>query len=114
VFSALGETTAIGKVSEKVVRLQRIIQTVANSFKPFFIGHFEVRKKNVLIGQFTMLLPVKVFMSSWFDMCGLFAGTTNSRRFSWRCSACRRSACDTGYAIAGSDRRELVALCQVA
>ena len=56
VFSALGETTAVGKVSEKVVRLQRVIPMVGNSFKPFFIGHFEVRGEvTVLIGKFTML-----------------------------------------------------------
>jgi hypothetical protein len=75
VFSALGETTAVGKVSEKVVRLQRVIPMVGNSFKPFFIGHFEVRgEETVLIGRFTMLPLVKVFMSFWFGMCGLFAG----------------------------------------
>jgi hypothetical protein len=75
VFSALGETTAVGKVSEKVVRLQRVIPMMGNSFKPFFIGHFEVRgEETVLIGQFTNLPLVKVFMSFWFGMCGLFAG----------------------------------------
>jgi hypothetical protein len=75
VFSALGETTAVGKVSEKVVRLQRVIPMVRNSFKPFFIGHFEERSEGtVLIGKFTMLPLVRVFMSIWFGMCGLFAG----------------------------------------
>jgi hypothetical protein len=75
VFSALGETMAVGKVSEKVVRLQRVIPMVGNSFKPFFIGHFEVRGGvTVLIGKFTILPLVKVFMSFWFGMCGLFAG----------------------------------------
>ena len=74
-FSALAETTAVGKVSEKVVRLQRVIPMVGNSFKPFFIGHFEVSgDATVLIGKFTMLPLVKVFMSFWFGMCGLFAG----------------------------------------
>jgi len=74
-FSALGETTAVGKVSEKVVRLQRMIPMVHNSFKPFFIGHFEIRDDvTVLVGNFTMLPLVKVFMSFWFGMCGLFAG----------------------------------------
>lgn len=75
VFSALGETTAVGKVSERVVRLQRVIPMVGNSFKPFFIGHFEVRGDGtVLIGKFTMLPLVKVFMSFWFGMLGLFVG----------------------------------------
>lgn len=74
-FSALGETTAVGKVSEKVVRLQRVIPMVGNSFKPFFIGHFEVRGEvTVLIGKFTMLPLVKVFMSFWFGMVILFSG----------------------------------------
>jgi hypothetical protein len=76
VFSALAETTAVGKVSEKVVRLQRAIPMVGNSFKPFFVGHFEVcGEVTVLIGKFTMLPLVKVFMTFWFGMCGLFAGT---------------------------------------
>jgi hypothetical protein len=75
VFSALGETTAVGKVSEKVVRLQRVIPMVGNSFKPFFIGHFEVHGEvTMLIGKFTMLPLVKVFMSFWFGMCCMFAG----------------------------------------
>jgi len=75
VFSALAETIAVGKVSEKIVRLQRVIPMVGNSFKPFFIGHFEVRGDvTVLIGKFTMLPLAKVFMSFWFGMCGLFAG----------------------------------------
>jgi hypothetical protein len=75
VFSALGETTAVGKVSERVVRLQRVIPVVSNSFKPFFIGHFEVRDGvTVLVGKFTMLPLVKVFMSFWFCMLGLFTG----------------------------------------
>ena len=76
VFSALTETTAVGKVSEKVVRLQRVIPMISNSFKPFFMGHFEVRGEvTLLIGKFTMLPFVKVFMSFWLGMCGLYAGT---------------------------------------
>jgi hypothetical protein len=75
VFSALAETTAVGKVSAKVVRLQRVIPMVGNSFKPFFIGHFEVRGDVIVLsGEFTMLPFAKVFMSFWFGMCGLFAG----------------------------------------
>ena len=74
VFSALGETTAVGKVSEKAVRLQRAIPMVRNSFKPFFIGHFEVRGGvTVLVGKFTMLPVVKVFTSLWFGMIGMFS-----------------------------------------
>jgi hypothetical protein len=37
--------------------------------------HFEVRgEETVLIGQFTILPLVKVFMSFWFGICCLFAG----------------------------------------
>jgi hypothetical protein len=82
VFFALEETTAVGKVSEKIVRLQRVIPMVRNSFKPFFVGHFEVRGDvTVLIGKFTMLPLAKVFMSFWFVMCGLFAGAVLLGRF---------------------------------
>jgi len=74
VFSALGETTAVGKVSQTVVRLQRIIPMVGNSFKPFFFGHFEVRDGvTVLVGKFTMLPLAKAFMSVWFGVLSIFA-----------------------------------------
>src|ERR1700722_19610501 len=67
VFSALAETTAVGKVSEQSVRLQRVIPMVGNSFKPFFLGRFEVSEGRVLlVGRFTMLPIVKVFMTFWF------------------------------------------------
>src|SRR5258708_17440572 len=63
VFSAIGETAAVGKVSETVVRLQRIVPMVGNSFKPFFTGRFEIRDGvTVLIGRFSLLTIVKVFM----------------------------------------------------
>jgi hypothetical protein len=72
VFSAMGETTAVGKVSEESVRLQRVIPMVGNSFKPFFIGRFESRDgKVVLAGKFTMLMFVKAFMTVWFGVVGL-------------------------------------------
>jgi hypothetical protein len=97
VFSALGETTAVVKVWEKVVRLQRVIPRVGNSFKPFFIGCFEVRGGvTVLIGKFTMSPLVKMFMSFWFGMWAYLRvwccwGDSNRKarmqRFSW----CSRS-----------------------
>ena len=75
VFSAMGETTAVGKVTAEKVRLQRVIPMVGNSFKPFFIGHFEERGRvAVLTGEFTMLGVVKVFMTFWLGMTALFAG----------------------------------------
>src|SRR5882757_4884230 len=74
VFSSLGETAAVGKVSEEGVRLQRVIPMMRNSFKPFFVGHFEVRAGvTVLTGRFTMALFAKIFMSFWFGMTFVFA-----------------------------------------
>jgi len=75
VFSSLGETAAVGKVSGEGVRLQRVIPMVGNSFKPFFVGRFEVRDDVVMLtGRFTMTLFAKIFMSFWFGMTLLFAG----------------------------------------
>jgi hypothetical protein len=74
VFAALGETAAVGKVSEKFVRLQRVIPMVGNAFKPFFTGRFEVREGvTVLAGRFGMLMWAKVFMTFWFGLTSLFA-----------------------------------------
>jgi hypothetical protein len=72
VFSALSETAAVGKVSEKSVRLQRVIPMVGNSFKPFFLGCFQSSEgKVLLVGRFTMLPIVKVFMTFWFGTVAL-------------------------------------------
>ena len=77
VFSSLSETAAVGKVSEQSVRLQRVIPMVRNSFKPFFVGRFEVRDGvTVLKGRFTMGLFAKIFISCWFGMTLAFAGGT--------------------------------------
>ncbi len=66
-FGILAEQAAAGTVSESRVRLQRVIPMVGNSFKPFFIGRFELRGDGVyLTGRFTMLGLVKVFMTVWF------------------------------------------------
>ena len=74
VFSALGETTAVGRVTVERVRLQRVIPMVGNSFKPFFIGRFEERGGAVVLtGKFTMLGFVKVFMTFWLGMTALVA-----------------------------------------
>jgi hypothetical protein len=74
VFSALGEAAAVGKVSETVVRLQRVIPMVRNSFKPFFVGRFEIRDGvTVLTGRFSMLTAAKIFMTFWFGMTFVFA-----------------------------------------
>jgi hypothetical protein len=73
-FSSLGETAAVGKVSEQRVRLQRVVPMVGNSFKPFFIGRFEIRDGvTVLAGRFGLLTIVKVFMTFWLGMALVFA-----------------------------------------
>lgn len=82
VFSALSEAAAVGKVSEESVRLQRVIPMVGNSFKPFFVGRFQMSDgKVLLVGRFTMLPLVKVFMTFWFGMVltsiGLLIGSTS-------------------------------------
>ena len=75
VFSALGDTAAVGKVSDTVVRLQRVIPMVGNAFKPFFLGRFEIRDGvTVLVGRFSLLTIVKVFMTFWLGMAFVFAG----------------------------------------
>src|ERR1700722_13224338 len=72
VFSALSETAAVGKGAEQSVRLQRGIPMVGNSFKPFFLGRFESSEGRVLlVGRFTMLPIVKVFMTFWFAAVAL-------------------------------------------
>jgi hypothetical protein len=74
VFSSLSETAAVGKVSELRVRLQRVVPMVGNSFKPFFIGRFEIREGvTVLTGRFSLLTIVKVFMTFWLGMAFVFA-----------------------------------------
>jgi hypothetical protein len=75
VFSSWGETSAVGKVSESQVRLQRVIPMMNNSFKPFFFGRFEVRDGvTVLTGRFSMTVFVKIFMTVWFGMLLLISG----------------------------------------
>jgi hypothetical protein len=65
-FGVLAQPAATGLVSESRVRLQRVIPLVGNSFKPFFYGRFEQRGGAVyLIGHFTMLTMVKIFMTLW-------------------------------------------------
>jgi hypothetical protein len=74
VFSVWAEQAATGPVSESKVRLQRVIPLVGNSFKPFFIGRFEVRNGAVyLSGRFTTLAFTKVFMTFWLAAVALAA-----------------------------------------
>jgi hypothetical protein len=71
-FAMLGETTAVGRVSEGSVSLQRVVPMVRNSFKPFFIGRFEQRQGvTILRGRFTMHSFVKIFLSVWLGFVTL-------------------------------------------
>jgi hypothetical protein len=73
VFSALAEPAAVGTVTESRVKLQRVIPMVRNSFKPFLVGQFVKRGEHVfLVGRFTMLGFVKVFMTVWFGFLFVF------------------------------------------
>jgi hypothetical protein len=72
-FASLGETAAVGSVAQNRVRLRRVIPMVRNSFQPLFVGGFETRGGSVVLaGKFTMSLFVKVFMTFWFGMVGVF------------------------------------------
>jgi hypothetical protein len=72
-FSALAEPAAVGTVTESKVKLQRVVPMVRNSFKPFLIAQFVKRGERVfLVGRFTMLGAVKVFMSVWFCLVIVF------------------------------------------
>ena len=73
VFGALTAQAVVGKVSEDRVSLQRVIPFVGNSFKPFFVGHFEPSTSGTrLVGRFTMHWLVKVFNTFWFGFCLLW------------------------------------------
>ena len=72
-FHTLAREAAAGTVTERKVSLQRAIPFVGNSFKPIFVGHFQVtRGQTQLQGVFTMHWAVKVFMSFWFGFCVLW------------------------------------------
>jgi hypothetical protein len=67
VFLSLHKESASGTVNEHRVSLQRVIPMVGNSFKPFFVGAFEVvNGRVVLAGRFTMIWFAKAFMTFWF------------------------------------------------
>lgn len=74
VFQALGEPAAVGRVNPSSVRLKRVIPMVGNSFKPFFVGHFETRNGGVyLVGRFSMLWFSKAVMTAWLGFMLTFA-----------------------------------------
>ena len=74
-FLLVNTESAVGTVNEKRVSLQRVIPMVPNSFKPFFIGHFEFKNgRVVLVGCFTMHWFVKAFMTFWLGFCVFWTG----------------------------------------
>ncbi|MFZ0500499.1 MAG: hypothetical protein WAU49_09630 [Steroidobacteraceae bacterium] len=74
VFQAMARQAAVGKVSAQRVALQRAMPMFGNSFKPFFIGRFIEREGRVfLVGQFRVVLPVRIFMAFWFGVLALMA-----------------------------------------
>jgi hypothetical protein len=70
---------AVGTVTAGKVSLVRVVPMVRNSFKPYFIGHFEVRgERVVLTGRFTMHWFVKLFMTFWFGFILLWLLLTSA------------------------------------
>lgn len=63
----LSREVAAGTVTESRVSLQRVIPMVRNSFKPCFVGQFQVRQNQVVLtGRFALHWSVKLFMGFWF------------------------------------------------
>ena len=66
VFSALFRQAAVGPVDESSVRLHRVIPMFGNSFKPIFVGRFNLEEGRVVLeGRFTMFRLSKIFMTIW-------------------------------------------------
>ena len=66
VFSALFRQAAVGPVDESRVRLHRVIPMFGNSFKPIFLGRFDLDEGRVVLdGRFTMFRLSKIFMTIW-------------------------------------------------
>ena len=72
-FYALLKESAVGKVSERHVRLQRVIPFFGNSFKPIFVGMFRQKAEGVFLeGKFTTFMYSKIFMTLWFGFASLW------------------------------------------
>jgi hypothetical protein len=66
-FHGLFEPSAVGRVSERKVRLQKVMPFFGNSFKPVFRGKFRQEANAVILeGKFTRFTFTKVFMGFWF------------------------------------------------
>ena len=68
VLSSLVAECAVGTVTSKKVRLQRVIPLVGNAWKPFFYGSFSAAATgSVLEGTFKFSVFTRIFMSVWFS-----------------------------------------------
>jgi len=69
VLSSFAGECAVGTVTEKKVRIQRVIPLVGNAWKPFFYGSFSAAGSGtVLEGTFKFSLFTRAFMSFWFGV----------------------------------------------
>jgi len=67
VFSSYSGQCAVGTVTEKKVRIQRVIPLVGNAWKPSFSGSFSEGGTGVVLeGAFKFSAFTRVFMSIWF------------------------------------------------
>ena len=67
VLSSFSGQCAVGTVTKKKVRIQRVIPLVGNAWKPFFYGSFSAAGTGaVLEGAFKFSAFTRVFMSIWF------------------------------------------------
>jgi hypothetical protein len=72
-FGVVTRQAAVGEVTKRGVSLQMMIPFFRNSFKPFYVGQFQVIDgRVVLTGCFTMHWSVKAFMTMWFGFCALW------------------------------------------
>ena len=70
---------AVGTVKASRVQLRRSVPMMRNSFKPAFVGKFEVVSgKTVLKGRFGQPFLVKVFLVFWLGMVTLISLMTTS------------------------------------
>ena len=73
VLSSFSGQCAVGTVTEKKVRIQRVIPLVGNAWKPFFYGSFSAAGTGVVLeGAFKFSAFTRVFMSIWFGFVAVW------------------------------------------
>ncbi|MBU2862494.1 hypothetical protein KO489_01410 [Reinekea forsetii] len=71
-FSSVGKERMVGFVSPKGVKIQRVMPSIQNSFKPFLVGSFSsYENTSTLSGVFRFHRFVQVFMTFWLFFVGL-------------------------------------------